>query len=116
MKKCPEPTMAHKRLLSEMFSVFLLWIISKGKTHGYELIKKINSEHKMEVVTSAHVYPILKYMLKQGWIEQGTEKTGKRVKKNYTITPEGKDKLMAMKKILSGFKLRKQFFKEMTSA
>jgi DNA-binding PadR family transcriptional regulator len=105
----------HKRLVGEMFSVFLLWLISKGKTHGYELIKKLNGEHYRYTIGPAHVYPILKLLLKKKWIKQCTEKIGLRIRKCYVIAPDGKEKLLHMKKIFFGGGLRKQFFKEMIS-
>lgn len=64
----------------------VLTVISKKSTHGYEIIKTIEtcSKGKWKPSTGS-IYPILDYLVSEGYV-QIEEMDRKKV---YTITPEG---------------------------
>jgi len=64
----------------------VLTVISKKSTHGYEIIKTIEtcSKGKWKPSTGS-IYPILDYLVSEGYV-QSEEIDRKKV---YTITPEG---------------------------
>ncbi|HLD60158.1 MAG TPA: helix-turn-helix transcriptional regulator [Candidatus Bilamarchaeaceae archaeon] len=101
-----------KHVPSEMFkrmSLFVLWLISKRKVHGYELIKWLQSEGIP--ASASRLYPLLNQMLAEDLISQKEEKDGRRIKKIYRLTSKGKNKLKNGKNLFSG--LFGEFLKEM---
>lgn len=98
------PEMTHKAYL------FLLWLISKRKLHGYQIIKLLEKEG-IRSMGASRLYPLLNNMLHNGWISQIETKTGKRTRKIYVITNEGKKVLNEGKKLFRG--LLGQFVREM---
>jgi len=106
------------KMLSTMFEVYILWLFSKKRMHGYELIKLLSSDHPKghpgaPKITAATVYPLLSSMTKKGLLSYKKVSTGKRVKKIYTITPKGLMKLKEAKKHFFQGGMRKKFFEEM---
>jgi DNA-binding PadR family transcriptional regulator len=104
-----------KQMMRHMFSVFLLWYISKRRTHGYELIKKLEAEEGYRALTASQIYPMLKEMTHKGLIAQQREMQGKRAKKVYHITEAGRESLAEAKRHMVKKPLRRQFLKEMIS-
>jgi DNA-binding PadR family transcriptional regulator len=102
-----------KKAMRHMFSTFLLWYISKHKTHGYELIKRLDEEERFHVITASQLYPMLKSLLKQGLISQKKEMQGKRARKVYDITGAGRAILAQAKKCMCESPLKRQFLREM---
>ncbi|MFH0885109.1 MAG: PadR family transcriptional regulator [Candidatus Micrarchaeota archaeon] len=102
-----------KRVMRHMFSTFLLWYISKHRTHGYELIKRLDEEEKFHVITASQLYPMLNSLLKQGLISQERVMQGKRVRKVYNITGAGRAALAQAKKCMCESPLKRQFLREM---
>ncbi len=102
-----------KHMLRHMLSTFLLWMISKGSVHGYELIKRLECEGGVRVITPSNLYPILKAMTKSGLITQVKELKGKRERKVYSITPAGKIALLKIKKHMQSKPLKRAFMREM---
>jgi DNA-binding PadR family transcriptional regulator len=93
--------------------LFLLWLIKKKPSYGYEIIKILQEES----IRSGHpplganrIYPILKKMEKIGWIEKSKEKERKKL---YKITPKGIELLESEKKKFRG--LIGEFLKDMIS-
>lgn len=109
------PTAAHigKKAAERMFSLFMLWLISKKPAHGYELINVLKKEHEFAKIGSAHVYPFLRKLLNLGLIRVKEEKQGKRVRKLYSITPLGKRKIKELRQYLFGSSIRARFLREM---
>jgi DNA-binding PadR family transcriptional regulator len=112
-KTIPTPSQIGKKAAERMFSLFLLWFISKKPSHGYELINKMKEDKEFEKVGSAHVYPFLRKLSNMGLIKAKEESTGKRIRKLYTITPTGKKKLKQLKDLLFGDSIRGRFLREM---
>ena len=104
-----------RQLLRQMLHTFILWIISKGRIHGYELIKRLEDEKGFKVVPASQLYPVLKDMAKKGLISQAKEMHGKRARKVYHITSAGRRMLGEAKRCLHASALKRQFLLEMVS-
>jgi DNA-binding PadR family transcriptional regulator len=102
-----------KRMMRHMFSTFLLWYISRNRTHGYELIKRLEKEEKFKVIGASQLYPMLKALMRQGLISQKREMQGKRARKVYHITQKGREALQAAKRCMCQSPLKRQFLREM---
>jgi DNA-binding PadR family transcriptional regulator len=74
-----------KIMLPGLLKMWMLKIISEKEASGYEIIKKVN-ELTGKKPSTGTVYPLLKSMLKEGWIT-GTKSPKKTL---YQITDEGK--------------------------
>ncbi|MBI5046536.1 PadR family transcriptional regulator [Candidatus Micrarchaeota archaeon] len=100
------------KALPRILLPFILWFISKKPTHGYEIINTIKKEPGPIKIGPGHVYPILSLLENEKLVKIKETKNGRRIKKLYTITPEGKKKLLEIKKrFFSG--LRGEFLREM---
>ncbi len=86
-----------KKMAKQKFSVFLLWMISRKEQHGYEIIKTIKEDPVMPNFAASKIYPILKELSKKGLISQKKVMQGKRVRKVYYITANGKEILKKAK-------------------
>lgn len=102
-----------KQMLKHMFSTFLLWYISKHKTYGYELMKKLEGEEGFRITGPGQLYPLLKEMTRNGLISQRRELQGRRARKMYSITADGKDALREAKRCMRENPLKRQFLLEM---
>jgi DNA-binding PadR family transcriptional regulator len=102
-----------KKAADRMFSLFILWLLSKKPAHGYELISILNKEHEFAKIGPSHIYPFLRKLSNMKLIRAKEEKTGQRVRKLYSITPLGKKKMQEIKKFLFGASIRAKFLREM---
>jgi DNA-binding PadR family transcriptional regulator len=105
----------HKKVAKGFFATFLLWLISRKPTHGYEIISTLRREHQTMHVGASHVYPLLAGLCRQGLVKVRKEAHGMRVRKLYSITPPGRKRLADAKARFSGDGLRAQFMREMVS-
>jgi len=107
--------------------LIILYVLSKGPAHGYEIMKRIKEEfffHKSPGI----LYPSLKKLLTLGYIDAIAEdQRGKKLLKVYRITNEGIkflsnhiDRVEHLKKIsrglkifedVGGYKIREAIFK-----
>jgi len=101
--------------MRHMFSTFLLWYISRGRMHGYELIKRLEQEEGFRVTTASQLYPMLKSLSKQGLVAQEKEMHGKRARKVYRITQKGRAQLQEAKKCMRMSPLKLEFLREMVA-
>ncbi len=95
--------------LQKMY-LFILWLISKKELHGYEMIKMLRKEG-MKTANASRLYPLLNKMHNEGLIFQKEKRQGKRVRKIYALTAEGRKKLQEGKKMFP--RIIRQFLKEM---
>jgi PadR family transcriptional regulator, regulatory protein PadR len=99
----------------------ILWLISKERIHGYELMSKLNqinpSAEKKLKGGPGKIYPILHDLEKAGLIDGTWESHGKRKLKYYEITEEGKQTLIRIKKVFRCHRtpLLEDFWREMFS-
>lgn len=74
--------------ITNMLKFYTLCLLGTGPKHGYELIKEI--EEKLErKVSASNVYPFLDALRKNNLVR--IEKIGKRDKKVYHLTQEGRN-------------------------
>jgi len=65
-----------------------LYLLSSGPKYGYELMKEL-SEKLEKKVSASNVYPFLEVLIKNKLIK--IQKTGKREKKIYVLTANGRN-------------------------
>lgn len=90
-------------LLKGVRNVFLLWLLSKNKMHGYAIVSKINETYKYtgeKVVHGSTIYPLLHSLEKQGLIESSEEYNGNKKIKIYETTEKGIDTLNSLKQFI----------------
>lgn len=90
-------------LMKGVRNIFLLWLISQEKIHGYAIISKINeiySNMGVKVVHGSTIYPILHSLEKDGLIVSSEEYNGNHKVKMYEITERGIITLNSIKKFI----------------
>jgi len=92
-------------LMNGFLKLVILWIISKERIHGYEIIKKMKEGLDEDIKKRGFVgpganriYPILQELEKKGLIEGNTELQGKRKVKYYEITEKGENTINIIRK------------------
>jgi len=103
----------HHKITEAVSTAFMLWLISKKPTYGYDIIQTFRSEHEFSKVGSGHIYPYLAKMAKDGLVDVKEVSQGKRMKKLYAITPIGRKMLNDIKKRFFHGTLRARFLREM---
>ena len=97
----------------------ILWLISKDKIHGYELMNKMNelSPSKKAVSSPSQIYPILHDLEEAGLIEGTWDAQGKRKIKYYEITNEGIQTLHRIRTVFRCHKTQilEEFWRDMFS-
>lgn len=74
--------------INNMVKFYTLCLLTTGPKHGYDLMKEL--EEKLgRRISASNVYPFLSNLRKNKLIK--FNKVGKRDKKTYYITPEGKN-------------------------
>ncbi len=68
--------------------LIMLDILKSGDIHGYGIAEKIEKKYGVERPSSGVIYPTLSTMLRKKYVE--IKEHGRRDKKIYGITPEGK--------------------------
>lgn len=90
------------RALMRGFSkVMMLWLISKKRHHGYEIMTQIHDSisYNNKMPSASMIYPVLHYLEKNEMISGTWEHQGKRKVKYYEITTEGEKSLERIRKI-----------------
>ena len=89
-------------LLKGVRNIFILWVISQNKIHGYGIVSKLNesisSLSNKKVIHASAVYPILHSLEEDGLIKSSKQLHGKNEVKTYEITAEGIIVLNSLKK------------------
>ena len=82
-------------------NTMILWLISKKRQHGYEIMTKLHESapYESKMPSASKIYPVLHDLEKNGLIEGSWEHQGKRKVKYYEITDEGKQVLSRFKKL-----------------
>ncbi|WP_069592767.1 PadR family transcriptional regulator [Methanosphaera sp. WGK6] len=82
-------------------NIFILWLISREKLHGYGLMSKINELSSDlpgdKTVHSSTIYPLLHKLEKDGLITSSQELNGNHKVKVYEITEDGLQMLNSIK-------------------
>ena len=74
--------------VNNLIKLNILLLLSKGKVHGYEVIKVLEQNLGVKI-SASQVYPFLGLLKRQGHIDYS--KTDKRDKKDYFLTKQGKE-------------------------
>jgi len=92
-------------LMNGFLKLIILWIISKERIHGYEIIKKMKEGLDEDIKRkgfvgpgSNRIYPILQELEKKGLIEGNLELQGRRKVKYYEITKKGENTIDIIRK------------------
>lgn len=100
--------------------IMILWLIGKGRAHGYDLMNKIQGDMPAghaKTSSPGKIYPILHELEKNGLVEGTWEYHGKRKLKFYEITQEGVNTLLRIRDINKcrgkNTKLLEEFMSEM---
>ena len=73
--------------ITNMVKFCSLYLLASGPKHGYDLMKEL--EEKLgRKISASNIYPFLDILIKNRLIK--VQKTGKREKKTYVLTQEGK--------------------------
>lgn len=73
--------------VTNMVKFCTLYLLSTGPKHGYDLMKELG-EKLGRRISASNIYPFLDILIKSRLIK--VQKTGKREKKTYVLTNEGK--------------------------
>ena len=98
----------------------ILWLISKDRIHGYELMTKMNdiSPTSEETVRGpSKIYPVLHDLEEAGLIEGTWDAQGKRKIKYYEITEEGIETLHRIRTVFKCHRTQvlEEFWRDMFS-
>jgi DNA-binding PadR family transcriptional regulator len=110
-----------KGLMRGFGNTMILWLISKKRQHGYEIMTKLHEStapYNTKMPSASKIYPVLHDLEKNNLIKGSWEHHGKRKVKYYEITPEGEEALSRFKEIAKFAKKNKsslwlEFFRDM---
>ncbi len=73
------------------YKAIVLYLLSSGPMSGYEMIKTIEGFFKGKIKPSpGTIYPLLKFLEEEGYITSEEHYVGKKLKRIYKITEEGR--------------------------
>lgn len=85
------PTHSSELLKGTLQTIVLKVLADYGKMYGYEITQRVKQLSVGTILlTEGALYPTLHRMEKQGLLKTETVMVGKRVRKYYRLTPEGK--------------------------
>ena len=90
-----------QHIIRNLLDIQLLHIIQHRPTWGYNIKKQVETDFNIKLRHGA-LYPTLKKLHQKGFIRSRNEKQGKRTRKVYTITSEGKVYLHTYYAIIEG--------------
>jgi len=71
--------------------IILKLLEDEGRMYGYEMTAKVRALTKDKIqITEGALYPLLHKLEAEGVVRTEKESIGKRVRKYYSLTPEGK--------------------------
>lgn len=84
--------MTNELLKGTLKTIILKLLAEKGKMYGYEITQevKLMTEGKIQITEGA-LYPALHALEAEGLLSTETMNIGKRVRKYYSLTKEGKN-------------------------
>lgn len=88
-----------KNIVSGFRRLIILKFLSEKPMHGYEIKKKLEKLFGVSYPSSI-IYPLLRDLEKRGYIESGWRKTGKRKRRQYNTTRDGKRVLASSRRTL----------------
>ena len=102
-------------------NTMILWLISKKRQHGYEIMTKFHEStapYNTKMPSASKIYPVLHDLEKNNLIKGSWEHHGKRKVKYYEITTEGEEALSRFRELGKFAKKNKsslsvEFFRDM---
>ena len=91
-----------QHIIKNQLDVQLLRIVQAKPTWGYSIKKQVEAAFNIKLRHGA-LYPTLNLLEKKGFLESTTQQSGKRPRKVYTITKEGKLYLQTYNDIMKAF-------------
>lgn len=90
-----------KGLMKGFANTMILWLISKKRQHGYEIMTKLHEStpYENKMPSASKIYPVLHDLEKHGLVEGSWEHQGKRKVKYYEITEDGRETLSRFRKM-----------------
>lgn len=90
-----------KGIMRGVGKLMILWLISKKRQHGYEIMTQIHesSPYSHKMPSASMIYPVLHKLERKGLIKGNWEYHGKKKVKYYQITQEGEESLDRIRKI-----------------
>lgn len=71
-------------------TIILNLLANNGRMYGYEITQKVKEISEGDILlTEGALYPTLHKLEAEGWLVTETEHIGRRVRKYYSVTPEG---------------------------
>ncbi|MDR0373034.1 MAG: PadR family transcriptional regulator [Nitrososphaerota archaeon] len=77
-------------LISDFSRFYILTILYKGPTHGYNIISQFKYQVKKEISPSL-VYPFLQQLEEKGYVKHTAKMVGEKKRKNFELTETGKE-------------------------
>ncbi len=77
-------------LVSDFSRFYILTILYEGPAHGYSILSKFRKRLKRDISPSI-VYPFLYLLEKKGLVKHTKKPVGKKPRKIYELTDEGRD-------------------------
>jgi DNA-binding PadR family transcriptional regulator len=77
-------------IIQDFYKFYILTILYEGSTHGYNIISKFRTRLGRHISPSL-IYPFLKLLEKKGIVKHTIESIGKKKRKVYELTKEGKE-------------------------
>lgn len=102
-KECSDTSKFLHSLTKGSRQVFILWLLSKNRMHGYSIISKINEAYEymgVKVVHSSTIYPLLHSLEEQELIDSFEEYNGNKKIKSYETNEKGIERLNEIKKFI----------------
>ena len=71
-------------------TIILKLLSDNGRMYGYEITQKVKELSMGRILlTEGALYPMLHKLENEGWLSTSTENIGRRIRKYYSLTPEG---------------------------
>ena len=77
-------------LVSDFSRFYILTILYEGPAHGYSILTRFRKRLKKDITPSI-VYPFLQLLEQKGLVKRTVKPVGKKERKVYELTEEGKD-------------------------
>ena len=78
-----------QHIIRNLLEIKLLRTVQAQPTWGYKIKKQVETDFNIRIRHGA-LYPALNILEKKGFLESATQQKGKRVRKIYAITENGK--------------------------
>jgi DNA-binding PadR family transcriptional regulator len=86
-----------------LLPIYVLYVLSLGPTNGNDISHKVGDRtHGLWLPSTGGIYPLLKKLEKEGFVQGNWDDSPKKVQKIYSITEEGLKEFEHKKVLLRG--------------